>query len=271
MPAKRMPRYEVRNDGAGPYAIFYCDACDREFRSRPDVVGTIAKEAAGGLLRGIPIVGSLASRQDPRYSYNLTPQQLDAAWSQVETSFRECPTCGRVVCLSDFDAQSGFCIDDSPRKTELAQAQAEQAAGVVRGIASAFGLGAALSGAGQAVRSAQARMARCPNDGTLAQPGTKFCPQCGTAMVQPAVQLCPKCGADTGGARFCPQCGAQQEQPAAAPTTCPNCGADVRGVKFCPSCGAKVEQPAAVPSTCPNCGADVHEARFCPSCGSKVG
>jgi hypothetical protein len=25
----RMPRYDVRNDGAGPYAVFYCDACER--------------------------------------------------------------------------------------------------------------------------------------------------------------------------------------------------------------------------------------------------
>jgi len=26
----RMPRYDVRNDGVGPYAVFYCDKCDRE-------------------------------------------------------------------------------------------------------------------------------------------------------------------------------------------------------------------------------------------------
>ncbi len=57
----RMPRYDVRNDGFGPYAVFYCDECGREFRSQPDVKNTIANDvgrgAVGGLLRRIPLVG----------------------------------------------------------------------------------------------------------------------------------------------------------------------------------------------------------------------
>ena len=40
----RMPRYDVRNDGVGPYAAFYCDKCNREYRSQPDVGNTIAKD-----------------------------------------------------------------------------------------------------------------------------------------------------------------------------------------------------------------------------------
>src|SRR5207244_6275818 len=62
MMATRMPRYDVRNDGVGPYAIFYCDKCSREYRSTPDVGGQIVqdigKQAMGGLLRGIPLLGS---------------------------------------------------------------------------------------------------------------------------------------------------------------------------------------------------------------------
>ncbi len=50
----RMPRYDIRNDGYGPYAIFYCDVCGREFRSRPDVgkavTQDIGRSALGGLL-----------------------------------------------------------------------------------------------------------------------------------------------------------------------------------------------------------------------------
>ncbi len=30
-----MPNYDIRNDGAGPYAVFYCESCGREFRSQP--------------------------------------------------------------------------------------------------------------------------------------------------------------------------------------------------------------------------------------------
>ncbi len=238
-----MPRHDVRNDGIGPYAIFYCEQCDREFRSRPQIGATIAKDvgrsALGGLLGRVPIVGGLAERalEDPRHIYDLTQQQLEAAWQEVQVNFRECPTCLRVVCLSDFDTQSGYCNEDSPRKEEIAEAQGAQAAGVIKGIASVFGVGDAIRSAAEAAKMAKANTARCPKDGTLAPAGTKFCPECGTAMVQPVADTCPKCGAEVHGAKFCPECGTKIER---APTTCPNCGKETKGAKFCPECGTKI-------------------------------
>jgi uncharacterized OB-fold protein len=242
-----MPRYDVRNDGVGPYAAFYCDKCSREYRSQPDIKGTIAKDvgkqALGGFLRNIPLVGSAAAntldRQDPRYIYSLTPQQLESAWTQVRENFHECPTCKQIVCTSDFDMQSGYCSEDSPRRGQIAQAQAEQAAGVMKGFAGALGLGDALRNVSEAAKRASQTAARCPKDGTLAQPGTKFCPNCGTAMIQPSVDACPKCGAETAGAKFCPNCGTKIERAAAA-SVCPNCGADAKGAKFCPECGTQL-------------------------------
>ncbi|PKO19288.1 MAG: hypothetical protein CVU39_01675 [Chloroflexi bacterium HGW-Chloroflexi-10] len=243
----RMPRYDVRNDGAGPYAVFYCDSCNREFRSQPDVLGTaaqdIGKQAVSGLLRKVPLFGSAVANsvtgEDPRYSYKLTPTQLDNAWKQTQIHFRECPTCSRVVCLSDFDAQSGFCNDDSPRTNEITEARGEQAGAALKGFASAFGLGDVVKKVSQAAETAQnaaAQAAKCPSCGMLAAPGTKFCPDCGTAMLQPAVTKCPKCAAETHGAKFCPECGNKME---VKPANCPACGADVKGAKFCPDCGAK--------------------------------
>ncbi len=244
----QMARYDVRNDGVGPYAVFYCDRCSREYRSQPDVKGTIAQDvgrnALGGFLRNIPLVGgavaSSVDNQNPRYRYDLTPQELDSAWSQVKDVFHECPTCHQLVCNSDWDSQSGYCADDSPRRGEIAQAEAEQAAGVLKGLAGAFGLGDVVRNAADAARRATESAARCPKDGTLAAPGTKFCPECGAAMIQPAVDTCPKCGAATQGAKFCPNCGAKIERSAAAVGVCPNCGAQARGAKFCPECGTKV-------------------------------
>jgi len=242
----RMPRHDVRNDGTGPYAIFYCDKCGREFRSTPSVADSIAKgvgrQALGGLLRNVPIFGdALADNagQDPRYTYNLTTQQLDAAWGQVKEHFRECPTCNQIVCLSDFDEQSGFCADDSPRKDQIAEARGEQAGAALKGLASAFGLGGVIQQASDAAQKAATSMARCPKDGTVAAPGTKFCPECGAAMVQPAAAVCPKCGAQTSGAKFCPECGAKLEAPAPA-GVCPKCGTQTQGAKFCPNCGNKM-------------------------------
>ena len=243
--ASRMPRYDIRNDGIGPYAIFYCEYCDREYRSQPEVVNTIAKDigkqAMGGFLRNIPLVGgSIANSvtgDDPRYSMHLTPQQIEKAWSQVKVNFRECPTCLRIACLSDFDEQSGYCNEDSPRRNEVAEAQAEQAGAVIKGFANVFGLGDTFRKVGEAARQAASSSARCPQDGTLAPAGTKFCPECGTAMVQPAGDACPQCGSPANGAKYCPECGTKiQRAPAGV---CPSCGAATKDSKFCPECGAR--------------------------------
>jgi ribosomal protein L32 len=247
-----MPRYDVRNDGVGPYAIFYCDVCSREYRSQPDVANTvvqdIGRQTLGNALRGIPLFGRAVADsvagQDPRYINSLTGPQLEAAWKQTQAYFRECPTCHQIVCLSDFDEKSGFCKEDSPRSAEIAEAQAEQAAGMVKGIAGVFGLGDVLKSAVEAAKQASTATARCPKDGTLAPAGTKFCPECGSPMVQPApaptADVCPACGAQAQGARFCPECGTKIERPAPAPTVCPACGAEAKGARFCPECGTKI-------------------------------
>lgn len=255
MPApSRMPHYEVRNDGSGPYAIFYCEVCNREFRSLPDVKNTIAQDlgrkAVGGLLRKVPLLGGTLAEnvvgEDPRYVYDLKADQLQAAWDQVKDRFRECPSCARVMCISDFDEQAGYCNEDSPRKNEISEARAEQAGAAVKGFVNAFGLGDAFKGigdavkqAGQAAQQVSAKMARCPQDGTLAEPGTKFCPECGSPMVQPSATACAKCGTEVHGAKFCPNCGAKVEAPAPA-GVCPKCGTQANGAKFCPECGTKI-------------------------------
>lgn len=246
----RMPRYDIRNDGIGPYVVFYCDTCGREYRSQPDVGASVKQDLgrsmAGGLLRKVPLVGgALADNvtgEDPRYSMKLTQQQIDDAWSKMQVNFRECPTCMRIVCLSDFDTQSGCCNEDSPRLNEITEAQGEQVGSAIKGFASALGLGGVMEAAKSAAKSAEnanQKLARCPNDGTLAAPGTKFCPECGAQMIQPPSTRCPKCGTETAGAKFCPNCGEKIEQ-APKQTHCPNCGAETKGAKFCPECGTKL-------------------------------
>ena len=193
----RMTRYDIRNDGAGPYAIFYCDSCGREFRSQPDIANSvktdIGRGALGGLLRNIPFVGSSVADsvtgEDSRYTYKMTGPQLENAWQQMQAHFGECPTCRRIVCLSDFDAQSGFCNEDSPRAQQIDEGRGAQAGAAIKGFATAFGLGdvfdKARQGAEEAQRQAKGGQARCPNDGTMAPAGTQFCPHCGSARVQP--------------------------------------------------------------------------------------
>ena len=199
----RMPRYDIRNDGIGPYAIFYCYLCGREFRSQPDVGGAVAqdvgRQVAGGLLRKLPLFGNAVADnvvgEDPRYSMKMTPAQLENAWKKTQVNFRECPTCSRIVCLSDFDTQSGFCQEDSPRTNEIAEARGEQTGAALKGLASAFGLRRCDE---ECAASCQDRpeccVAGCPlsERRDTGSPGTKFCPECGTAMVQPATEKCPE-------------------------------------------------------------------------------
>ncbi len=242
----RMPRYDVRNDGIGPYAVFYCETCDREYRSQPTVgaaiAGDLGRQAVGGLLRRVPLVGRTIAEnvtgEDPRYTLHLTPQQLEKVWDQVKDRFRECPTCLRIVCLSCWDEQSGYCNDDSPRRSEIAEAEAEQAGAMVKGFASALGLGGVVRQVTEAAKQAQTSTVRCPKCGRVAPAGTKFCPECGSAMPQPVMDPCPNCGKETHGAKFCPECGTKIDRT--PPGVCPKCGAETKGAKFCPECGTKL-------------------------------
>jgi membrane protease subunit (stomatin/prohibitin family) len=211
------------------------------------VTQDIGRQAVSGLLRKVPLFGGVVADnvvgEDPRYSMKLNPHQLEVAWSQVQAQFRECPTCNKIVCLSDFDAQSGFCTEDSPRTQEIAESRGAQTGAALKGFAAAFGLGDVAKKVEQAASAAQrasTAMVRCPQDGTLAAPGTKFCPECGAPMVQPSATTYPKCGTDTHGAKFCPECGNKMEQPAPVLTNCPKCGAETKGAKFCPECGNKL-------------------------------
>ena len=81
-----MPRYDISNDGMGPYAIFYCDRCGREYRSTPSISTTVKENvtrgALGGFLRNVPIVGDQAANQmdNDRYRTEMTPAELASAW-----------------------------------------------------------------------------------------------------------------------------------------------------------------------------------------------
>lgn len=248
----RMPRYDISNDGMGPYAIFYCDRDEREYRSNPSI-GTTIKEnvqrgALGGFLRNIPIVGASAANEleNDRYRTDMSPEELQSAWDETRQFFRECPTCRQIVCIPDFDEPTGFCDQDSPRAAEVEAAKAQQAAQAWKGIADVFGVtGAIQKGMAQASSQAEMGQATCPVDGTKAPAGTRFCPNCGGQMTQPAAAA-----------------------PAGAAGSCTNCGASMApGAKFCPNCGT----PAAQPKVCAKCGRQLETgAKFCPDCGTAA-
>lgn len=214
----RMPRYYVSNEGMGPYATFYCDKCNREYRSQPDFKQTVTEDvkkgAFGGLLRNVPLVGdSMANNMEQdRYRTAMTQEELAKAWSEVESYFRECPTCHQILCVPDFDEVTGYCDEDSPRRGQIAEAQAEQAAGALKGFANAFGLGDAMKQGMQQAQQQQAQQGvvtpgagvTCASCGNTVAAGLKFCGNCGTPVAQE--KTCQNCGTVTSAA-FCGNCG----------------------------------------------------------------
>lgn len=324
----RMPRYEVRNAGSGPFVVFYCEVCGQAVNSQPvghaSAIEDAGKQIASNLLGKIPIVGSTLATNVTQSDLgigkveeagmqafgnflgkipivggtlatsvtgaeaqgtSLTPQQLDMVWSQVSSQFRQCPTCGKVVCLADFDEQRGICRSHSgmpaqPAGQYGAPAAAPQgqygqydtpstggqyaappapaqgqygqydspAVGAVAAVPQGqYGGGQydTPAAAPEPAQAADPTLAHCPQDGSQAPAGTKFCPNCGSQMVQPA--------------------------PVTAGLNCPTCGAEVKqGAHFCPNCGMKLAVPVPA-GICPKCGTDAKDAHFCPNCGTKIG
>ena len=229
MELTRKAPYSVNNDGTGPYAMFTCESCGRDYRAQPvlveEVKETVAKSAFGGLLRNIPIVGNAAANQvdNDRYRNTLTSDELEKAWAEVKVNFAECQSCRRVVCIPDFDMASGFCKEDSPRSEELQARDAQQAgaaaASFFGGIANAFGIPDAMkaaavqpaaapptAGGAPAPAPAAAPAAPCGSCGGALATGAKFCANCGTPV--PTKAFCTGCGKElAAGAKFCPNCG----------------------------------------------------------------
>lgn len=226
MAMMRMPRYDISNDGMGPYAVFYCDRCGREYRSNPSITTTVKESvqrgALGGFLRNIPIVGDAAANQmeNDRYRTQLSQDELASAWQQTSQYFRECPECHEIVCIPDFDEPTGYCDEHSPRAAEVEAAKAQQAAVAMKGIADVFGITGAIK---SSMAAAQQQQAQGAAPGAAAASG-------GTAAA-----ACGSCGQPlAAGARFCASCGTPVPQARA----CANCGAELAaGARFCASCG----------------------------------
>ena len=241
----RMPRYTISNDGMGPYAIFYCDRDNREYRSTPAVAQTVQdgvkRGVLGGLLRNVPVVGWAAANQveNQQYRSSMSQDELNSAFATVVQYFRECPTCHQIVCVPDFDEVSGFCNEDSPRAAEVAAAQAQQAGAMARGFADAFGISGAMQ---RGMANAQAQQAAQAAAGTPATqpvggPPSPVAAAMAAAALNAAASMtpCTNCGTPlAAGTKFCANCGT----PVAQAKTCANCGTELAaGTKFCANCG----------------------------------
>lgn len=111
----RLPPYKVQNDGAGPYVVFFCELCGQGTRTAPDAISSAVQELGEQAISSLlgKVLGSTAaqnvSQSELLRPAVLTVPQVNLAWATVSQQFRQCPTCGKIVCLKDFDEQRGVC------------------------------------------------------------------------------------------------------------------------------------------------------------------
>ena len=99
---------------------------------------------------------------------------------------------------------------------------------------------------------------KCPNCGTMNDPGAAFCASCGYAIGKTA---CPNCGAELDAdADFCESCRRYIRQD-----VCSFCGAHLSGSDaFCPECGSPKGG-----IVCPVCHT-MNDFSFCKQCGTAL-
>jgi hypothetical protein len=258
----RMPQNTVRNDGAGPYAVFACEKCHREIRSQPakpenPAITQQAEQAAGGLLRNIPVVGdSLATTTTAAVdamAANLTQKGNDLLGGLLH----HIPVVGDAMATSMAATDPRHALTMTPQQIVLAWQEVQgnfrecptchqivctsdfdDASGFCTDHRPGAQPGQAAGAAAPAASYGYGYNQPAPTQGYgTAAPASSY----GSAPAPAAaVEKCPNCGTETHGAKFCPNCGAKIEPPAPAPAVCPSCGAETKGAKFCPNCGTKL-------------------------------
>ena len=103
-------------------------------------------------------------------------------------------------------------------------------------------MGAMFNGIANNTQSPAAQTATpnilCAHCGATISANTKFCPECGKAVVKPSDNTieCPHCKQIVTKGKFCPECGKK------IITACPKCGQTVApGAKFCLECGENLQ------------------------------
>ena len=227
-PTRKAP-YSVYNDGTGPYAMFTCESCGRDYRAQPvlveEVKETITKSAFGGLPAQHP--DRRQRRREPGrqrpLSEHADQRRAREGLGGGEGQLRRVPVLppGRVhprlrhglrVLQGGLAAQRGApgagCAAGRRGRRGLHEWHRERVRdprrdegrgrpAVRRGRARCRSRGSA------AVRAPAAACASC--GGALAA-GAKFCASCGTPV--PSKAFCTGCGKELApGAKFCANCG----------------------------------------------------------------
>lgn len=189
---------------------FYCDKCGTGYRTRfkPSKIGMVtgALEAVGGMFGGI--FGQAANLGEKARSATWETAHDDAfseAMQELRPDFTQCPRCNSWVCKSRcWNNGKGLCKNCAPDLgVEMSAAQAS------RTVEEIWAHSKVAEDDREMLQEKSWRegvMASCPACNAPLAQKTKFCPECGAAIMPD--NTCKKCNAKlTAGTKFCGNCG----------------------------------------------------------------
>lgn len=200
---------------AGFQFTFYCDICRDGYKSRfiesktykrknrmrgLSRIAAIGASMAGqhrvssGMRQGGHMMGT-HSGKSPEWHKEFE-KAFGEAQNEAKGHFTRCPKCYKWVCATDWNEQSGLCVQCAPRVN--VEVQAARAGRMAQDIAAKAATTQVFTG------EIDERATICHQCNKPAGEG-KFCSNCGANM---SLVKCEKCGTESApGIRFCGQCG----------------------------------------------------------------
>lgn len=208
--------YEDNSTEAGFQFTFYCDICQDGFKSQFVESTTYKKRGLfRGISEGVGIGARLLGLGNLGYGVErggdilserfngMSPEwqreherAFEQAKNEAMNHFHRCHKCHLWVCDADFNEEEGLCVECSPRmNVEIAVAKGKK---MVKDIEDRAENTVVFDG------DIEKKTIVCPQCGKPCGEG-KFCSNCGAPV---GLNECPRCGATAQpGAKFCNECG----------------------------------------------------------------
>jgi len=208
--------YEDNSTDSGFQFTFYCDICQDGYKSEFVESATYKKKGfLKGLTEGVGLGARFLGLHDVGYGVQrggdilserfdgMSPEwhkeherAFERAKNEAMEHFHRCHKCHMWVCDADFNEEEGLCVECSPRlNVEIAVAKGKK---MVKDIEERAENTVVFDG------DIEKKTIICPQCGKPCGEG-KFCSNCGAPV---GLNQCPRCGATAQpGAKFCNECG----------------------------------------------------------------
>lgn len=215
--------YDDLSTDRGYQFRFRCDKCGNGHMTqfKPSTLGMAQSllNVAGSLFGGSASLGNAAYEVQRAVGGKVHDAALAEAVEEARPAFRQCTRCGKWVCGEVcWNAQANQCENCAPdfrehlaanqaqAKSDAARDQLYEKARTTNYTAGVDMSAEAYVGGPTAATNLQDKKLTCAGCGATVAESSKFCGECGQAVVKAGPKTCGKCGT-VSSAKFCPECG----------------------------------------------------------------